>query len=72
MLIMILLMILAILIILVVLLARTGASARDEQTEIMLEELKAAGISMGTIRFSIGLEDADDIIEEFKYALDQL
>jgi len=36
------------------------------------EELKAAGISMGTIRFSIGLEDADDIIEEFKFALDQL
>lgn len=46
MLIMILLMILAILIILVVLLARTGASARDEQTEIMLEELKAAGLQM--------------------------
>ena len=45
-LIMILLMILAILIILVVLLARTGASARDEQTEIMLEELKAAGLQM--------------------------
>ena len=45
-LIMILLMMLAILIILVVLLARTGASARDEQTEIMLEELKAAGLQM--------------------------
>ena len=33
------------------------------------EELKAAGISMGTIRFSIGIECADDIIAEFDEAL---
>ena len=36
------------------------------------EELKAAGISMGTIRFSIGLEDPDDIIAEFEAALAQV
>ena len=33
------------------------------------EELKNVGISMGQLRFSIGLEDIDDIIEEFEEAL---
>lgn len=33
------------------------------------EELKKVGISMGQLRFSIGLEDIDDIIEEFDKAL---
>ena len=33
------------------------------------EEMKAVGISMGQLRFSIGLENADDIIAEFDRAL---
>lgn len=33
------------------------------------EDMKAAGISMGQLRFSIGLEDADDIIAELDEAL---
>lgn len=34
------------------------------------EELKAAGISEGLVRLSVGLEDADDIIADLKQALD--
>ena len=33
------------------------------------EALRGAGISQGTIRLSIGLEDADDLIEDLKRAL---
>lgn len=33
------------------------------------EDMKAAGISMGQLRFSIGLEDAEDIIAELDEAL---
>ncbi|MBK9440689.1 MAG: O-acetylhomoserine aminocarboxypropyltransferase [Comamonadaceae bacterium] len=33
------------------------------------EALAAAGVSQGTIRLSIGLEDADDLIEDLKRAL---
>lgn len=33
------------------------------------EELKAAGIPVGTVRLSIGLEDTDDLIEDLKQAL---
>ena len=33
------------------------------------EDMKAAGISMGQLRFSIGLEHADDIIAELDEAL---
>lgn len=33
------------------------------------EDMKAAGISMGQLRISVGLEDADDIIDEFDRAL---
>jgi len=36
------------------------------------EEMKAAGISMGQLRFSIGLEEAEDIIEELDKALAQV
>ena len=34
--------------------------------------LKAAGITMGTLRFSIGLEEPEDIIAEFDEALNKL
>ena len=33
------------------------------------EEMKAVGISMGQLRFSIGLENIDDVLEEFDNAL---
>ena len=36
------------------------------------EELKAAGISEGLVRVSVGLEDAEDIIADFKAVLDPL
>ncbi|WP_027701344.1 trans-sulfuration enzyme family protein [Metaclostridioides mangenotii] len=36
------------------------------------EEMEAIGISMGQLRFSIGLEDANDIIAEFSTALDKI
>lgn len=36
------------------------------------EELKAAGISEGLVRISIGLEDPEDIIADFKAILDPL
>ena len=36
------------------------------------EELKSAGISEGLVRISVGLEDADDIIADFKKMLDKL
>jgi len=36
------------------------------------EEMKRVGISMGQLRFSIGLEDVDDIIEEFDKALKKI
>ena len=36
------------------------------------EELKVAGISEGLVRVSVGLEDAEDIIADFKSVLDTL
>ena len=36
------------------------------------EELKAAGISGDLIRFSCGIEDAEDLIADIKQALDQI
>lgn len=36
------------------------------------EELKSAGISEGLVRISVGLEDPEDIIADFKAALDTL
>jgi O-acetylhomoserine (thiol)-lyase len=33
------------------------------------EALAAGGISQGTIRLSIGLEDADDLLDDLKRAL---
>ena len=36
------------------------------------EELKEAGISEGLVRFSIGLEEPEDIIQDLKAILDTL
>lgn len=43
--------------------------ARTSHRAYSPEELKKLGISMGQLRFSIGLEDIDDIIDEFDRAL---
>jgi cystathionine beta-lyase/cystathionine gamma-synthase len=32
-------------------------------------ELKAAGVSPGTVRVSVGLEDSQDLIEDLRQAL---
>lgn len=45
--------------------------AKTSHRALTDEELKDAGISKGLIRISAGLEDASDIIEEFKKALDK-
>ena len=36
------------------------------------EELEDAGIPAGLIRFSVGLEDPEDIIENLRQALEQI
>ena len=36
---------------------------------VSAEDLSAAGITEGTIRLSVGLEDADDLIEDLSRAL---
>ena len=36
------------------------------------EDLKAAGISAGLIRLSVGLENADDIIADMQQAFDSI
>ena len=39
---------------------------------MLFRSLKAAGISEGLVRVSVGLEDAEDIIADFKAVLDPL
>lgn len=34
------------------------------------EELAAAGISQGLVRISCGIEDTEDLVEDFRQALD--
>lgn len=43
--------------------------ARTSHRAYSPEEMEKVGISMGQLRFSIGLEDIDDIIGEFERAL---
>ena len=45
-------------------------AASVTHTQLSAEELRAAGISEGFCRLSIGLEDADDLIDDLKRALD--
>ena len=45
-------------------------AASVTHTQLSPEELSAAGISEGFCRLSIGLEDADDLIDDLKQALD--
>ena len=43
--------------------------ASTTHQQLSLEELERAGIKQGVIRLSIGLENADDLIEDLKIAL---
>lgn len=46
--------------------------AKTSHRALTKEEMQKVGISMGLLRFSIGLEDVDDIIEEFDQALKKI
>jgi O-acetylhomoserine/O-acetylserine sulfhydrylase-like pyridoxal-dependent enzyme len=43
--------------------------ASTTHVNLMPDELEAAGIGPGTIRVSVGLEHADDILADFEQAL---
>lgn len=49
--------------------SRVEIPAKISHASFSKEELKAIGISEGTVRFSIGLENAQDLIEDIKQAL---
>lgn len=46
--------------------------AGETHRQLTEEQLKAAGINPGMVRFSVGLENVDDIIEDIEAALAQL
>lgn len=46
--------------------------ASETHRQLTDEQLNAAGINPGMVRFSVGLEDVDDIIEDVKQALEQI
>lgn len=54
--------------------ARTSVLHPASHTHRQLndEELKAAGVTPDLIRFSVGIEDAQDIIDDIQQALDQI
>ena len=51
--------------------ARTGVlhPASSTHRQLTDEQLVAAGISKGTVRLSVGIENADDIIADLAQAL---
>ena len=44
--------------------------ASTTHSQLTDEELSASGISAGTVRLSIGIEDAEDIISDIRRGLD--
>ena len=44
--------------------------ASETHRQLTDEQLVAAGINGGMVRFSVGLENVDDILEDIKQALD--
>lgn len=54
--------------------ARTGVlhPASTTHRQLTDEQLKEAGIGAELIRFSVGIEDVDDIIEDLRQALEQI
>ena len=49
--------------------SRAEIPAKISHASFSKEELEAIGIAKGTVRFSIGLENVDDLIEDIKQAL---
>ncbi|WP_321314459.1 aminotransferase class V-fold PLP-dependent enzyme [Halarcobacter sp.] len=49
--------------------SRVEIPAKISHASFSKEELKAIGIAEGTVRFSIGLENIDDLIEDIKQAV---
>jgi len=54
--------------------ARTGVlhPASTTHRQLTDEQLEAAGINPGFIRFSVGIEDVNDIIEDLEQAFDKI
>lgn len=46
--------------------------ASTTHSQLTAEQLKAGGITEGTVRFSVGIEDIDDIIADLEQALDNV
>lgn len=46
--------------------------ASETHRQLSDEQLQAAGISPGLVRFSVGLENIDDILDDIKQALNQI
>ena len=46
--------------------------AKTSHRSLSEQEMRKAGISMGQLRISVGLEDADDILAELEYALETM
>ena len=49
-----------------------NVSIEDKMRSMTDEQLKAAGVPADQIRLSVGLEDADDLIEDIKQALERV
>ncbi|WP_202080416.1 cystathionine gamma-synthase family protein [Caldalkalibacillus salinus] len=49
-----------------------GPARTTSHVECTREEMQAVGIPEGLIRYSVGIEDAEDLIADLKQALDQL
>jgi cystathionine beta-lyase/cystathionine gamma-synthase len=48
-----------------------GHAASTTHRQMDAEARRAAGIADGLVRVSVGLEDADDVIEDFAQALEK-
>ena len=46
--------------------------ASETHRQLSDEQLVAAGIDAGMVRFSVGLENIDDILEDIRQALEQV
>ena len=46
--------------------------AKQEGIELTDEQLEECGVSPDLVRFSVGIEDADDIIADIQQALDKI
>ena len=44
----------------------------DEHGGIILKQLREAGVAPDLIRLSVGIEDADDILDDIRQALDKI